>query len=214
MNSLRSGQHRAERRAQALGEVQPNRVAVRDDVLGRDAQGHGGVQHAGAVHVDLHAVLVGDIGDGLQFGDLPAGAAALVGGLLDLDQTLRRRVAADGADRGLQRFGGEDAARALQAADHHAGDRAGAAGLAGLDVGVLVRQDLVAGTAMRGERDLIAHRAGGHEHRRLLAQQRRGPVAQLPYRRIGPALLVAHFGRHHRLLHARATAWSGCPNRG
>ena len=57
-----------------------------DDVSSRSAQGDGGVQHAGAVHVDLHAVLVRDVRDGVQVLDRPAGAAALVGGLLDLDQ--------------------------------------------------------------------------------------------------------------------------------
>ena len=70
--------------------------------LGGDAQGDGGVQHAGAVHVDLHAVFVGDVGDGVQSLDRPAGAAALVGGLLDLHQFLRRGIAGDGADGGLQ----------------------------------------------------------------------------------------------------------------
>ena len=71
---------------------------------------------------------------------------------------------------------------ALQAADHDAADRAGPAGLAGLDVGVLVRQDLVAGPAMGGDGDLVAHGAGGQEHRRLLAQQARRPGRTAPRR--------------------------------
>jgi hypothetical protein len=33
-----------------------------------------------------------------------------------------------------------------------------------------MRHDLVAATAMRPDRDLIAHRAGRQEHRRLLAR--------------------------------------------
>ena len=42
-----------------------------------DAQGDGGVQHARAIHVDLHAVCMRNFGDRVELGDFPAGAAAL-----------------------------------------------------------------------------------------------------------------------------------------
>ena len=65
----------------------------------------------------------------------------------------------------------------------------------------LVRQDLVARPAMRGDRHLVAHRPRRQEHRRLLAQQRRDPIAQRPHAGIGPGLLIADLRIQHRLLH-------------
>jgi hypothetical protein len=157
--------------------------------------------------VGLHSVLVRDLGHVVQLRHLPAGPAAPVRGLLDLDQSLRWRIARYRTDRGMQRGGAENPPLAWQATDHHAADRTRTTGLAGLDVRILMRQDFIARPAMRRDRDLVAHGTGRHEHRRLLAQQRRGPVAQIPHRGIRTALFVPAFRIHHRFLHG--ARWPG-----
>src|SRR5690606_37633690 len=54
-----SGQHGADRAAEALGEVDPDSVDVLAPDLGRDTASYDGVQQAGTVQVNLHAQPVG-----------------------------------------------------------------------------------------------------------------------------------------------------------
>ena len=65
----------------------------------------------------------------------------------------------------------------------------------------LARENFVARPAMRQDRDLVAHRAGGQENRRLLTKQRRHAIAEFQDSRIVAVLLVADLGREHRRFH-------------
>ena len=62
--------------------------------------------------------------------------------------------------------------------------------------------DLVARPAVHQHRNLVAHGAGGQEHRRLLAEQIGDPLLQPVGGRILAALLVADLGLGHCLAHA------------
>src|SRR5262245_13930343 len=79
-------------------------------------------------------------------------------------------------------------------------------GSAGLEVDRVrgpMRQHLLARPAMHTERDLVAHGAGGQEHRRLLAEQLGDHVLEEIHRRILALLLVAHLGVAHESAHRR-----------
>ena len=72
-----------------------------------------------------------------------------------------------------------------------------------------MRQDLVAGPAMRQRRRDVAHGAGGHEHGGFLAEQIGHALAQHIHGRIVADLLVADLGPRDRLAHRRRRAGLG-----
>ncbi len=214
MNACRSAQHRAERCAEALGEVEPHAVVLGGDLGSRDAQRHGGVQQPRAVHVRRHAMRVRQLGDRAQLLHRPARSAAAVGGLLHLHQGLRRRIAPAGPDRlGQRRRRRTARAAPRQSAHHHPGDRLAGAALAGDDVALLMREHLVALAAMRGDGDLVGHGAGGQEHRRRLAEQRRDPVAERPHGRVRSRPARRRAARPSSPPSCPARARSGCPTK-
>ena len=87
--------------------------------------------------------------------------------------------------------------------DGDAGERGRCAALCGDDMRGFMRNDFVAGTAMRQDGDLVAHGAGGQEHRCLLAEQRGHAVAERMHGGVIAVLLIPHFGLDHGLLHRR-----------
>jgi hypothetical protein len=80
------------------------------------------------------------------------------------------------------------------------------AALAREDVRGRVGQHLLPRAAMREQGHDVAHGAGGQEHRRLLAHQRRHAVTERGHGRVVARLLVPHLGAQHRLTHRRRRA--------
>ena len=200
---LRAGQRGADRRAQALGVVEPQRVGAGGVILRAGAGFDSGVAQAGAVHVDGEAGIVRDLGHAPQRFDRPDRAEAAVRRVLDRHQPRARGVAAVGvAKRRLHLVGGEHAIWAVQHADHHARIGRGAAGLGVDDMGGLVGDDLVAQPAMDPDGGLVAHGAARHENRVFLAQDLANAVAQAVDGGILVLLLVAHLCLGHGLAHA------------
>ena len=147
----------------------------------------------------------------IEIGLLPDRAAADIGGLLDADQGLRRLVARARMKRPAKRVGRELSVGAGQRRDLESAERGMRAAFAGEDMRGLMRQDLVAGPAMHQRRRDVAHGAGRHEHRGLLAEQIGDALAQQIHGRIVADLLVADLGPRHRLAHRLASGGSGCP---
>jgi hypothetical protein len=139
----------------------------------------------------------------IQLIERPHRAAAGVCRLLHGEQALGGYVAALLAQRSPNRRGVELAALALESQDQRAGERAHSTALVLDDVGGFVGQNLVAGTAVRPDRDLIAHRARRQKHRRLLAEQRGHAVAERVHGRIVAMLFVTDLGADHGFLHRR-----------
>ena len=209
-----AGQRGPERRAEALGEVDPDRIERRGHVLGGNTRGHAGVHQAGAVHVRGPALAARHRRHGVELRQRPHRAAADVGGLLHLQQALRRRIARAWADGGAHGVGGELPALARQRQDLHARERRVGPALAGEDVAGVVRDHFLAGAAVGEDGDHVAHGAGGQEHRRLLAEQGRHPVAQGVHGRVVAVLLVADFGTPSSPPAWPAWGASACRNRG
>ena len=98
---------------------------------------------------------------------------------------------------------------------HRARQRRRAARLGDDRVRGAVQVGLVAaGPRCAAERDLVAHRPDGQEHRRLEPEQLRHPRAQRVDRRVRALLLVADLGLGHRARASRRSAASGCRSRG
>ncbi|GCC47979.1 hypothetical protein chiPu_0031960, partial [Chiloscyllium punctatum] len=125
-----AGDDAADRRAEALGEVDPGRIPARRHVARRDAGGDGRVQQPRAVHVGHEPMGLGDANDLIQRGLLPDRAAADIGGLLDADQHLRRLVTGTRMQRGPEGVRRELAIVARKLGDLEAAERGMRAALA------------------------------------------------------------------------------------
>ncbi len=203
MNSFEPARERADRRAEALGVVEPQRVDAGAIVAGLGARLHDGVAKPRAVHVHGKARAARHLGDALQGGEWPHRAVAAVRGVLDRDQPRARGVAAIGvADRGLDLLAGEHAVRAVEHADHDASVGGGTAAFGIDDMRGPVGDDLVAQPAMDADGNLVGHRAARQKDRILLAEKFADPLAQALDRGILVFLLVADFGLGHGLAHA------------
>lgn len=203
---MAAGEAGADRRAEALREVDPGGFEAGRVGGGALARGDHRVQQAGAVEVGAEAELARHAEHLLDLGQRPDAAAAEVGRLLDHEQARARFVAvARVAHVGAQGGAGEFPALALERHDHRAADRGGATGLGGDRVSQPVQVHLVAQRPdVEPHGDLVAHRAGGQEDSRLLAEQLGDFVAERVDGRVEAALLVADLGVRHRLAHRRA----------
>jgi hypothetical protein len=77
-------------------------------------------------------------------------------------------------------------------------------------MGRAVQDHLVAaGADVQAQADVVAHRPGRQEHRRLVAEQVGHPLAQLADRGVEEVLLVAHLGRRHHAAHLLGRARLG-----
>jgi len=149
----------------------------------------------------------GDIGD-LGLG--PDVAAATIDRLLDDDEPARRIVPAIAITKcGLDIGAGELAERAGDRQRLGAGERCGATAFGREHVRRLGADDLVARTAMNGDSDLVAHRAGGQEDGGFLAEELGRHLLQLVGRGVLAALLVADLGLGHGLAHGSRRACLG-----
>ena len=197
----RSGQHRANWRPQSLAEIDPHRVPSGRHVACADAGGDAGIEQACAVHMRDQAVRLRQFGDTIQDVLLPDRAAADVGGLLDADEGLRWLITCRWMQRRAKRLERELSVVAGQLRDLETAKRRMRAAFARDDVRRRLREDFIAGTAMRQRRCDVAHGARGHEYRSLLAEQRGDAFAQQIDGGIVADLFVADFGTRHRLAH-------------
>ena len=78
-----AGQHRADRTAEALGEIDPDAVHLSEKRVHRRARGNDGVQQPRPVHMHLQPLGAGGLADGLQLLQRPDRAATGIMGLLE-----------------------------------------------------------------------------------------------------------------------------------
>ena len=202
-----AAQHRADRRAQPLGQADGNAVEAPHRFARADAEFHRGIADARAVQVRREAALVREPGCRVEVGgrhDAPAQR------ILQREQTAAREVKVVRLDRALdvrQRQGAVglvcDGLR-LQAAEHGA-----ASGLVLVGVRLLPDDVFVAALAVREQRDQVGLRARGREQRRFMAEQLGRARLQAVDRRVVAVDVVAHFGRGHGGAHGRARAGDG-----
>ena len=203
MKSLEPARLAPDRRAQALGVVEPQRIHAGGIVAGLGAGLDRGVAEPRAVHVQGDAGGARHRGHALHGGERPHRAEAAIGGVLDRHQPRARRVAAVGiAQGGLHLLAGEHAVGAFDRPDHDAGIGGRAAGLGVDDVRGPIGDHLVAQAAMDADGGLVGHGAARQEQRVLLAQKLADPLAQPVDGGILHLLLVAHLGVGHGLSHA------------
>ena len=188
-------EHRADRRAEALGEVDPRRVERRRVIARRDAGGDDGVHQPRAVEMraqSVHARELEYLMDGLQ---RPHPASAEVGRLLDAHQPRARRVSLIDPQRRLHLSGREDSALAVERAEHRSRQLRRPAGLGHDRMRAALEDHLVAAWAnVQAQRNLVAHRAARQEHRGLVAEQLRHASLQALRCGVGAALLIADLG--------------------
>ena len=195
--------HRAHRTAQGLGEAETDVVHVAGQFLGRDFQGHGGVEDAGAVQVHRHAGLVGHVADGLGVGGGYHHAAAPVVGVLQTDHGGGWKMGVALVPDGPGHVIGVDAA--LGVVGHQAGLGPGQRGLSPAfvpeHVGLVSHDDLVASVAVGQGGDEVAHGAAGGQQAGLLAQHGGGPFLKFVDGRVLAENVVAHLGPGHGPAH-------------
>jgi hypothetical protein len=173
-------------------------MTVAGDLGGRDAEGDGGVEDAGAVHVDRDAARAGKVGDA---GQLVEGHDPAVAGLLDPDQGRAGVVGVVRTDRPLDRGDVEGGAGLGDGPELGAGDAGGVGGLGVEGVGGLAADDLVAGLAPGEVGDDVAHRAGGDVERGLLAEELGGALLEGVDGRILAEHVIAQLRLGHRPAH-------------
>ena len=172
-------------------------------VRGRNAERRRRVEEPRAVQVDGEAELARRRDDLVQLVERPHAPARGVVRVLEREDRralvchLRARLC-----RGAHLLRREPAAIAGQPERHQPGVGGRAAVLVDDDVRVLLRDQDVARPRVQLERDLVRHRRGRHEDRRLVAEQRRNPLLQRVDRRVLALLLVADGGLRDRAAHA------------
>ena len=95
----------------------------------------------------------------------------------------------------------EAGAPAVEQAHLHPGQCRRRAGLVTVNVRIGVEQDRVAGPRERADRQLVGHRSGRHEQRRLLAEQFRRAAFQFLHGQVIAQHIVADDGTCHGLAH-------------
>ena len=200
----RPGEHGAERRAEALGEVDPRAVDLAGPAVGGDARGDDGVEQAGAVEVDAQPVPVGQVDDLGVAVEGPHRPAAEVVGLLEAHERRRRPVGVARLQRRGQVGGREHAALAAHGVDDGTRHDADAAGLRAQDVAEVLHDHGVARRHVGGDADQVAHRSRRQEHRCLVPEALGDLAAQRRHGRVAALLLVADLGIGHDLAHRRA----------
>ena len=136
-----------------------------------------------------------------------ASAGAVVG-VLDADEARARRPVGGRLDALFHRVGVEEPARAGDR-ELHAGERGAGAALVEDDVRALADDHLVAGARVQRDGELVAHRAGRHEERRLLADERGDLLLERANARVLAEDVVADLGARHDLAHGGSRARDG-----
>ena len=204
-----TGKNGADRSAEPLGEIQPERIEGAGECSRLDAAFDHGIHQPRPVHMHGEAVASRDIADrpnGLQRPDRPA---APIAGLLDRDQPGTRLVARARADRPFDLGGAELAALAIERIEHRQSECCGTASLGDDAMGGAIEDDLVARPAVHPIGDLVAHGARWQIDRFFLAEKVCDPLAELVHGWIEIRLLVADLGLRHEAAHAGARLGSG-----
>ena len=203
MKAVGAREHRAHGAAKPLAEVDPCAVKAGGVVGGGGAGGHNRIRQPRPVQMGREAVRAGNIRHRLHGLERPDGAAAHIGGVLDLQQRGPGRIAVLRTDCGFGLLRRVDATLARYRCDLDAGKRRRPAALEVQNVAGRLPDHLVTGPAMDPDGNLVAHRARRKEHGCFLAEQRRHPFAEGIDARVGEGLFVAHRRFSHRLAHFR-----------
>ena len=198
-------QHRADRRAESLREAHADRVAGRRDVGERHAAGDVGVPDARPVQVQLEAVPVAERAHGPDALERVHDAAAVVVRVLETHHSRRREVdVVVVVDEPVHGVRVERPVRRVEAAELQLAEHGAAALLVEEDVRLGVQEDLVAALRQGVQRDLVGHRPGGAEERRLLAEQLGRLVLQAVDGRVVLEDVVPDLGLGHGAAHLGA----------
>ncbi len=200
----RPGQHRSDRRAQPLRQVDPDRIDLPGELRRARAAGDDRVHQARAIHVHRDAVLRGQRPDRGERVQRPDRAAAVIRGVLDRDQPGFRGVRATGGEELGDVVSREPAARRVDRLQQHIRQHRRTARLGGGRVGAAVENDRVAPAGMNGKRDGVAHRSRWQEECRFLAGQRGDMLLQGVDGWVLADLLVTDRRAGHRLPHGLA----------
>ena len=190
----RPRQHRTHRRSQALREVDPRGVEPASKVRSQSPERHDRVHQPRPVHVRAQAVRAGNLQDRLNSRQRPDATPTEVRSLLDRHDSRARHVpVARRPQRRLELGGREHPAVAVEHPDHQSGDDSRSAGLR-IDrmCGPVQQQLIAAGTGVKSQRDLVAHRPARKEDRSRKTQQLGHPILQTQGGRIEPSLFVAY----------------------
>ncbi len=163
-------------RAEALAEIDHDRVAALAEGGGGDAEGDGGVEDAGAVEVDGDFVGAGDLAEAAHVLEVEAGAAGDVVGVLGDEEGGSRAEAVAGADDGEELVEIDAAGLSGEGANDCAGEGGDAGGLVVKEVRGALGDDFVAGAEVGEEGDEVAHGAGGAEEGCLVAGELSGEL--------------------------------------
>ena len=147
--------------------------------------------------------------DRLELGPVPDEPALAVLRVLDLDQRGRRVERVVLRVAGGEELVGGEAAVGADLGELHAGVGRRRAGLVPHGVALDAHDDVVARTAVELERELVGHRPGRDEERRLLAEQRGHALLQLEDARVLAVLVVADGSAGDRLAHRLGRAADG-----
>ena len=161
------------------------------------------MEDARSIEMNRNAALAGaraDLLKGLQRIDSPARVVVRV---LDGDQARAAIVVGRTADRGLDSLPRETAVVGEDRPRQAAGKPREHAHLIHHDVRVGVANDLVTRRGMHGDRNLVAHRARGHEYGRFLADDLGRTLLEGVDRRIFTEYVVTDLGPVHGLAHFR-----------
>ena len=187
--------------AEALGQAELDGIGMAAQFFHVRAQGGGGVEDAGAVHVNRQGILAGHGGDGSQFSCRIACAAGIVVGILDGDEPCPRCVHFGRTDGVFDLQWRQLAMKGRNGPHLSAGIGADAGRLGTEDVGRGIADDFVAASHMDADGHLIAQGAAGHEQARFLARHVGGQFFQGVDRRILPVAVVTDVGMVHGVPH-------------
>ena len=171
MKVARTGERAADRRAEALGKINPGEVPARRHVAGTDADRDTRIQQPRAVHMGGEAVsylAISTISSSAVFFQMVPPP------ILAVCSTLTRFAAAVARARvkgGAKAVGRELSVVAGQWRDLEAAKRCMRAAFAGDDVRAHMGEDFVARAATDQRRRDVAHGARRHEHGGFLAEQ-------------------------------------------
>ena len=209
MNSRGTGQDGADRRAQPLGEIEPDRIDIRGEGCSWNTGSDGRIEQPRSVHMEAETAVIGQCSHLLQPLQGPDRATATIGRVLDRDECRSRRVGSALAQEGTDLIDGEDPARSGYGPQHDTGQPGRSAGFRLVRMRFLVEDHRLAAVGVETESDGVAHRARGKEEGRVLAQQRGGHLLELVDRRVFAQLLVADRSGRHELTHRRRRSGLG-----
>ena len=198
---LGSGETGSDRCPEPFGETDGDRVHVLAPARERYRSRHRGIEQAGTVQVQFQPALaaaVSDLIDALQRNDR---AALSIVSVLQTDERCSGLVKIVRRDRILDLSPSGSSSLGGHQARPEARKRGGSARLVVIDVTLRLEDDLIAGTGVKPDSDLIAHRAAGNVESRFLTQLRGDSLLQMVDGGIVSVDVVSDFGFRDGLSH-------------